>query len=215
MLKIIITIMYLFSFLIGKGSFHKLQENENNQEIQDINEETEIIQNISQNSDKNNTIPSSTAIQNNTENKTQKNETNMIGNEIKQEQQNVETNTITSLIDQEQNENQNTNVEKHPELAFSGYTQRNSSKENAVIAWIKDELSKQPDAVEFGFTVQSSVIAKENSTGFTMLENRVRNRVKNSIGGNYYIYVEDHYLYNSDGTEASITDTWVYVYTQY
>ncbi len=213
MVKIIIIIMYIFSILVGKCNLGNVEEEKNQNEMQDINETIEITQNISQGNE-NTTELNSTIIQKNTETSIQKNDVKIDKEDSKTEK---ETNIIETPFNQkeEKSENQNTDIKTHPELAFTGYTQRNTAKENTVIAWIKDELSKQPDAVEFGFTVQSGIIAKENSTGFTMIESRVRNRAKNSIGGNYYVYVEEHYLYNSDGTEANITDTWVYVYTQY
>lgn len=213
MLKIIVIIMYIVGILKGNVNLNALRSEENIDKT--MSETTETAENTSKNSDRNITEPNST--NNNQGNKEQNKEVDTERNKPNQIQQEPEKNVSEELNNQEseKNENQNNNIEKHPELAFTGYTQRNTSKENTVITWIKDELSKQPDAVEFGFTVQGNIIAKENSTGFTMVENRVRNRVKNSIGGKYYIYVEDHYLYNSDGTEANITDTWVYVYTQY
>ena len=136
------------------------------------------------------------------------------------------TNTTPTVVEEKKEEKQeNTQtqetkeespkVETHPELAFTGYSERNTAKEQTVIKWVKEQLANEPYAVEFGYTVQSGVIAKEKMDGFTMVEARVKNRVKNSAGGNYYVYVEDHYMYNSDGTAVNLADTLVYIYNQF
>ena len=115
---------------------------------------------------------------------------------------------------QETKENNNT-VETHPELAFTGYVERNRDKEKIVINWLKDELSKSESAVKFGYTVQSGDVIESGTNGFSMVESRVRHRVQNSIGGNYYVQVKDQYMYNSDGTAVNLTDTLVYIWEEF
>jgi len=103
----------------------------------------------------------------------------------------------------------------NPELAFKITTKENIEKENQAIAWIKDELSKSPEAVEQGFTVQKGIesVAKGKVDGFSFYESRIRNRVRGA-GGNFYVFVEDHYMYDSTGTTQNLADTWIYIYIQ-
>jgi len=103
----------------------------------------------------------------------------------------------------------------NPELAFQITTKENIEKENQAIAWIKDELSKSPEAVKQGFTVQRGTesVAKGKVDGFSFYESRIRNRVRGA-GGNFYVFVEDHYIYDSTGTTQNLGDTWIYIYIQ-
>ena len=130
-------------------------------------------------------------------------------------QQTITETPKTQPVQEQQPKEENPKVETHPELAFTGYVERNKDKEKIVINWLKDELSKSESAVKFGYTVQSGDVIESGTNGFSMVESRVRHRVQNSIGGNYYVQVKDQYMYNSDGTAVNLTDTLVYIWEEF
>lgn len=101
------------------------------------------------------------------------------------------------------------------ELAYTETAKRNTTKEQQVIAWINDELSKNSNAIKWGYSVKAGTQeeAYDKTSGFSMYEERVRHRVSDSWGGEYRVYVEDIYIYNSTGTEQNLADTLVYVYS--
>lgn len=207
------------------------EENIEETEEQESNTKEEKEEKIKENNISANKIePSKEKTNTNVQKEKNTNVTNIDNtNASKQEEEKKETtisNTKTDTVVENNSQDTNTNsdsnimeetneVETHPELAFTGYAERNTAKEQTVIKWVKEQLSQEPYAVEFGYTVQSGTIAKEKMDGFTMVEARVKNRVKNSAGGNYYVYVEDLYMYNSDGTAVNLADTLVYIYNQF
>lgn len=100
----------------------------------------------------------------------------------------------------------------NPELANTKYYEKDTETINKVIEILRAEIAKNEELT--GATVVSCTKEQAQAAGatsFAYSESAVKNKV--GTAKNYYVYVEKEYTYNETGTNATLTKTSVYIYT--
>ena len=146
----------------------------------------------------------------------------------------VSKNVDTEKTTTDTSNKQTTKEEKveHPELAYTTYRKVNTSVVPEIIKILQDEIAKDKELIDFGTkaVAGNKADAYKNTTGFTyMFVNDVQKgkvkgnytsfpvRVRNNVGafGTYYVYAEDEYAYDGNGTNPKWSQTLVWIWVSF
>ncbi len=153
----------------------------------------------------------------------------------KEVSKNVDTEKITTTQTTTDTSNKQTTKEEkveHPELAYTTYRKVNTSVVPEIIKILQDEIAKYKELVDFGTkaVAGNKADAYKNTTEFTyMFVNDVQKgkvkgnytsfpvRVRNNVGafGTYYVYAEDEYAYDGNGTNPKWSQTLVWIWVSF